>query len=216
MATGTVSAMIQRFREAKPMSRAERSALNSTPSHMWWESDDIIDSKEVTNETEQLVERPRSYALQPASKSVIPNHSYNDEIVGSFQQSFNLDDLIEKEIDSLAREMRADNSRNRVEVNNSKVSGANDYRQNKSTTRKESLPDIDDWLSENLAEDLDDYTEFGSYFANRRNKSATIDLNEILHSSVDTLGSTGLRSLLLPGLKFDGNGVIPYSSRTLK
>ena len=34
---GSVASMIQRFREAVPMSRAERAAKKDIPTHMWWE-----------------------------------------------------------------------------------------------------------------------------------------------------------------------------------
>ena len=77
---GSVASMIQRFREAVPMSRAERAAQKDTPTHMWWEDptshpETTKDKFTVTTSTyyddSQTLDqpKPRELSIRPAVPS---------------------------------------------------------------------------------------------------------------------------------------------------
>lgn len=72
----SVGAMIQRFREAKPMSRAEREAQKGNPTRMWWEveNSDLQNEKSRSDENDSHhIEAPRKFSIQPAIPSVVPS-----------------------------------------------------------------------------------------------------------------------------------------------
>ena len=192
----SIADMIKRFREAKPTSRGEREEMkkNGNLSQLWWE-------REMPDENQDI---PRNLAVGPQAKSMKPQRSseilqpYNKpddyitrnnpsdllrgSIRSSLDQSFNLENLIEKEIKSLANEM------------------------------KTKAKDISNRFS--LESYNPDYTNRNQQFSSETsptryrigNKSTEFQDPKIsfLNQPIETLGSTGIKGLLVPDLKLDG------------
>ena len=91
---GSVAGMIQRFREAEPMSRAERAAQRGQPTHMWWEDPNHVETtkNELThtlstvNDDFQTFEqpKPRDLFIRPAIPSSAPLYPSDAMIKRSF------------------------------------------------------------------------------------------------------------------------------------
>ena len=88
---GSVAGMIQRFREAEPMSRAERAAQRGQPTHMWWEDPTHVEttkndlthtSSTLNHDDSQTFEQPqpRELFIRPAIPSSAPLYP-NDAII---------------------------------------------------------------------------------------------------------------------------------------
>jgi hypothetical protein len=210
------AAMIKRFREGKPMSRAERDKYNKGISEMWWIDNPQNQTFSRTDESEQ----PRnSSPMKPMArhdlwdpiKSPVParrNESWRRPVTPPRRATTTrrVDDLISDEIEddflsqptfepqspSYARPKLRSSYENPVDLLGSLRFSREDRAkpsENKSYRFRTSLRFDDD------NRDLDIYR--------------SLEKNRQLTDSVDTFGAIGFKSLLAPDLKLDGKSDLP-------
>lgn len=215
----SIADMIRRFREAKPTSRNERQDMkkNGNLSQMWWEKSGEASSSSILEDDMD----PRALAIGPQVKSTKPpsseifdyhnkpddyvtrrrnnskntNTLLNSSVRSSLDQSFNLDTLIEKEIKSLANglKMRTNEISNRFSLESYGPDYGNRNPLNTSLDRSPNRHRIGNRSSRDLMS------------SNNFNDTRVSFLNQ----SVETLGSTGFKGLLVPELKLDGKNNQP-------
>lgn len=148
-----------------------------------------------------IIELKLSFIYEGLLFSIIFFSHSNDD----YTASIDLDDLISKEISLLAKEMQRDDDN--VEV---KFAGSSSKSDNIGSSydklRSNNPPRFFNTSREGLNTIRESDDEYADYFSSRKapNVRTSIRLDDILNSSVDTLGSTGFKALLLPELKLDG------------
>jgi hypothetical protein len=212
------AAMIKRFREGKPMSRAERDKFNKGVSEMWW-IENPQDNRTLSRTDES--EQPRnSSPMKPTArhdlwdpiKSPVParrNESWRKPMSPPRRATHHVDDLISDEIEddflsrptvefqspSYARRKLKSSYENPVDLLGSLRFSREERAkpsEEKSYRFRTSLRFEDD------DHDLDVYR--------------SLEKNRQLSESVETFGAMGFKSLLAPNLKLDGKSDPPPTS----
>ena len=193
MEDNSAAAMIRRFREGKPTSRVEREKQKQEAgvSKLWYEQDAEVPRRSLTVEPVLQPPRPNS-ALRNirqsddfmSDKGIYRNSKLGDSIA--------VDDLIEKEIRQLEREMhdldRSTNAKLDLGSFHHSPSRSFDMHGSFDNTRNST-----------------NYRFGGLRSSSRGGDMSPLRMSgDILRSSVETLGTTGFRGLLTANLKLDG------------
>jgi hypothetical protein len=203
------AAMIKRFREGKPTSRAEREKKVNGVSEMWW-----IEKDEKAFTTTDEIDLPRNSPIKPLNRNelwsptrspapVRRNESWRNPVTPPRRVPQRLDDLISDDID--------DHFLSRPEIDSP-------YSRPKAAPYERSLDLLgslrfsrEDRVKAKPSEDKTYRFRTSLKFEDDLDIYRSLERNRQLTDSVDNLGTIGFKSLLVPNLKLDGRSDPPPS-----